>query len=360
LPSSGGGPGRTTEAEAVAAVIRQALEVAIEAQASPEVTRAEAEADLPAEIVADIGEVAGDSRRSYVVGLLVMLALPGVRGEALDLTVPPLGGRAMTQKTGTVLADLHIPAPKDAFENIGKNSKVLTRGNFPAFDRVLVWASGDDADLGQVEAAYSFVVVLLAQTARSVAPKPRALRLARLTFATTQQLLDDMLDMPSQGAHEQFIVAAVLNAALEQVGSGERVETKNLNASDKSSRAAGDVVVYRKGEIVAALETTANDWRDKISPVLESLKNYKPGRSIIIAPIAAGEGGEAIEAVTPEDIAVLDIRGFVAVGLAVLNRPGKERALLMLYDYLDRDCPSAEVVNAYVARLGAAGLVDDD
>jgi hypothetical protein len=117
----------------------------------------------------------------------------------------------------------------------------LTRGNVAQFDAFLHWAK--DADQPSREAALSLACAAVAATARPVLPMPELNRSA-LTFARLAELLHELLDTPSGGAFEQFAVAALLHTLVDNHGEARaRVETKNLNASDRSAFVAGDVQV---------------------------------------------------------------------------------------------------------------------
>jgi len=141
----------------------------------------------------------------------------------------------------THLLTRHIPTSSDVFQNIGKNSMSLVRGNEPEFDSLLEW--GAAATLDQVTAALDLAAAALAAKSRPVLPLP-SLRQSKLTFAATMGLFDALLATPSEGVHEQFVFASALHALVAQTGQvGLRVTTKPINASDQSSGTAGDVQV---------------------------------------------------------------------------------------------------------------------
>src|SRR6202011_2537625 len=134
------------------------------------------------------------------------------------------------------LAERHIPAVADAYQNIAKNSTDLARGNIPSFDNFLRWASKTGVDRRALGAAFEYVCSKVAATSRPVSPMPR-LDLSALTFSNVSGLFGAMLNTPSEGAHEQFIIAALLHALIQQTDAGGyRVETKKLNSSDASSK----------------------------------------------------------------------------------------------------------------------------
>ena len=210
---------------------------------------------LPKEISADLRAVLADSRISYRDGVMIQFAYGQVTPGS-DLTRRAAGARSVAQQLGTFLAERHIRHVKDAYQNIAKNTDVLTRGNVPEFDRLLHWAT--KADPASREIALRYACAGVAATARPVRPMPTVNRSA-LTFGRMVTLLGGLLDTPSGGAFEQFTVAALLTTLVgdNAVGS-HRVETKNLNASDRSSYAAGDVQIVTGRRVVEAFEVTAN------------------------------------------------------------------------------------------------------
>lgn len=316
-----------------------------------------ARASLPPEVLADLDSVLADRRISYRDGVLIQLGY-GVVDPALDLTLRPEGARGMAQQLGVFLADRHITAVKDAYQNIAKNTDRLARGNVPEFDRLLHWATG--AGMPEREAALGLACAAVAATARPVLPMPELNRSA-LTFARTTGLLLDLLTAPSGGAYEQFAFAALLHTLVASHAADQvRVETKSLNASDRSSFAAGDVQLATGSRAIEAFEVTANSWRTKMDGASKTIRDNDLSRLHIVAARPEGERGAVAErlAELAEDVAVLDVRQAVEVLTAVLTRPQRAEALRRLYEYLDRYQPDTGRVNLLVERLRDADLVE--
>ncbi len=325
--------------------------------ASGEAVIAVAREALPPEVVADLESVLADRRISYRDGVLIQLGY-GLIDAELDLTMRPEGGRGMAQHLGVFLSERHITAVKDAYQNIAKNTDRLARGNVEEFDRLLRWAT--DAGQGEREAALDFACASVAATARPVLPMPDLNR-SSLTFARTTGFLLDLLTVPSGGAYEQFSFAALLhtlvgNHAADQV----RVETKSLNASDRSSFAAGDVQIATGNRPIEAFEVTANNWATKIDEASKTIRDNDLSRLHIVATRPDDQRGTVNERLVQlaEDVAVLDVRQAVEVITAILTRPQRAEALVRMYEYLDRYQPDTERVNEVVRRLRAAGLVE--
>ena len=325
--------------------------------ASGELAAAEARAALPEEPVADLDAVLAHRYLSYRDGIMIQLAY-GLEVPEADLTQRQEGARGFAADLGTFLAQRHISGVKDAYQNIGKNNVSLTRGNVPRFDSFLRWATG--ATQAEREAALRLACASVAATARPVLPMPELNRSA-LTFARIVALLSGLLDTPSGGAFEQFAVAALLHTLIDNHGEGRvRVETKNLNASDRSAFVAGDVQVASGSRVLEAFEVTANDWRTKLAGASKTIRDNDLSRLHIVAARPEGERaavGAALRELA-EDVSVLDARQVVEVLAAVLTRPQRADALTRLYEYLDRYQPDTGRVNLLVERLRQAGLVE--
>jgi hypothetical protein len=204
--------------------------------------------------------------KSYRVGMVVQLAYGAAADGHLDLTKRHTGARGpngVAGRCGTYLKERHVVASVDAYQNIAKNADTLTRGNHSEFDAFLKWVSEPERTKEQIRAALNYACLRIAQTARPIKSLPE-IDGAKLGFAAVMELFDDMLRANSGGAHEQFIVAALLHARVQQGGGRQHVDTKRLNASDQSSRSAADIQVKSGTKIDEAFEVTANDWTEKL------------------------------------------------------------------------------------------------
>ncbi len=308
----------------------------------------EARAHLPPEIVEALNQLCARPD-SYRDALLVVLAVPLVRGAPVDLTQRTPGGRSASGKIGRLLRELHIRGVDEAFQNIAKNSRTLTRGNNVTFDSLLRWSTSIN-DLNRIDVAYNYVAASIASTARTVAARP-SLRPAKLTFPAVIALFEEMLRRPSAGAHEQYIVAALLEAAAQ---GSYRVNTKRLNVSDVSAGVASDIQLISP-LVLEAIEVSANHWTTKEGQARATMQRYDLPRTHIIAQVDWADY-LALDHALDVDISVIDVRAAVSTLLALLTRPQREAALLRLYELLDSNLPSPDLVNAYVAQLGARGL----
>lgn len=296
--------------------------------------------------------------KAYRVALVIQLAYGLAADEPLDITVRHPGARGangVAGRCGALLKDRHVVASKDVFQNIGKNTTNLARGNFPDFDAVLAWASKPARTKDQLTALLEFACSAIAATARPVLKLPE-IDQSKLTFAAIMTLFDEMFRTPSAGAHEQFIVAALLQARLEQEGRSQYVDTKNLNASDQSSRSAADVQIKSGTRVDEAYEVSANDWATKLADAVPTMKAHDLARLHILARV--DDPASMLKALSglAEDISAIDLRAFVSVHTDELRKQFRAAALVRLYELLDRYQPNVELVNAYVTRLGKQGL----
>lgn len=364
-----------SEADRIEALARQTLVQYVEDEGSREAAAAAARTALPNDVIERLDALLANPD-SYRDALLVLLAVPLVRGQPTILTKRQSGWRSASRGIGRVLRELHIRGVNESFENIGKNSPALVRGNNDAFDETLRWASriatlideGTDGgvaeantgamneELDAVQHAYRYVSAGVAATARTVLPRPR-LRFAALTFARVMGVLEETLAAPSSGAHEQYVIAALLEALLSD--SGTRVTTKSLNASDRSSRTAGDVEVVARGRLLEGIEISANDWREKLAQAEAIVREHGLPRAHVVAAVDREGVYVELAAATDRDVSVLDVRATVPVLVAFLDRRGRESALLRLYELLDEHLASPELVNRYVTRLRDAELAGE-
>jgi hypothetical protein len=305
--------------------------------------------------------VLASTNLSYRDGLLIQFAY------RLTMTNPTVGlnvaerhsgARSVAAQVGTFFSENHIPAVKDAYQNIGKNSTNLVRGNFREFDALLLWASKTTTSLGDIASVFAYGCAHVARTARAVKQMPQVDR-AALSFAKVGALAQELFKMGSGGAYEQFVIAALLQALVEQSNlAGVRVETKTLNASDKSSRAAGDIQILSGNRVIEAYEVTANAWRTKLAGAGKTIKDHDLARMNIIAKADNEPLGMLLAelAQKTDDVAVLDLGHYASALIATLTRPFRAAALARLYEYLDRYQPDVALVNSYVDALISSKL----
>jgi hypothetical protein len=306
---------------------------------------------IPTEQLDALGMVVDKSDPSYRDALLIQLAYGTASTASLDLTRRQVGGRGVAQRLGKWLAQNHIKSVSDCFQNIGKNTENLVRGNDKSFDAILTWLSSGQLQDTQFRALLDYAVARVAARARPVKPMP-SLILSRLTFARVCGLLNRLFEETSKGAYEQYAFAALLQSVVEGWGSGLRIETKNLNASDKSAKSAGDVQVMTGPRVIDAYEVTANDWSSKLRGASQTIKDHDLSRAHIVADVAE-TFSDVIEKLKAEsaDISVLPIKTTCYLLVSVLTRQKREDALRRMYELLDRYQTDVAVVNGFVEAL---------
>ncbi len=338
-------------------VINEALARFLRSPESAEESSTSAKAKLPGEIATKLATVLALREASYRDGIIIQLAF-GLKEPLLDLTKRPEGGRSVAQRLGSLFKASHIKGVADAYQNIAKNTNELCRGNQADFDDILRWANGVDPSTRAV--AFEYVLASVALTARPVQPMP-ALRRGELTFISVSKLLDELMGIPSNGAHQQFSVAAFLHAVIDEFGMGGpgglRVETKRINASDASSKTAGDIQILRGNRVEEAFEVTANEWSTKLDSARSAVREADLPRAHIIAAVSASfiDDAAKLEA-TNIDLSVIDVEALLRTLTAVMRKPAREAALMRLHDLLDRYQPDVDRVNAYVDLLRKHGL----
>ena len=298
------------------------------------------------------------TKRSYRVVAIIQLAFGLASDERLDLTVRPQGtrgARGVGGRIGRFLLEHHVTAPDDAYQNLGKNSDKLVRGNFAEFDAFLESAAGETRTKEQLRAALDYACLHIAASARPVLPFPEIVQ-DRLTFAAVTGLLVEMIGAGSRGVHEQFITAALLHARVLQESGQQIVETKNINASDESSRTAADVQLKLGTRVVEAYEVTANLWIEKLAGASATMRAHDLARLHILAKVDdIPQMLHELDKVA-DDVSAIDLRAFFSVLVAELRKQFRAAALKRLYELLDRHQSDNQLVNSYVALLSSHGL----
>jgi hypothetical protein len=271
----------------------------------------------------------------------------------LDPTRRPAGARGVGGLLGDFLAQHHIQGTADAYQNCGKNDNNLVRGNHPQSDSFLIWCK--EASRAQLDACFDYICAELASYARPVSPMPELVP-GRLTFGEVMGLFVELLALPSEGAYQQYIVAALLDVFQQFAHTGYYVETKPVHASDKSSKAAGDVVLAAGTKAQEAYEVTANAWQTKTVGAVQKLREHSLRSVHIVAAVDDyAEMTDGLKAVQG-DVSVVDLHGFAATMLSVMPKIYRSLLLERLYEYLDGYGQNTDRVNEYVGKLIGRGL----
>ena len=304
---------------------------------------------------------------SYRDGIIPVLAWPLVRKQITDVTVRPSGLRAAGDRIAQVLPELRIRGSKGPFQVIGKNNTSLVRGNNEPWDWMLRWASnqqeGTPVDLDLLEAAFTVAVGAVAAHARALSDMP-ALLPARLTHQRCMALADELFREHSEGAYQQYVIAALLKALIEQERgperAGSRVETKGINEAD-AARGQSDIELRQGQRLVEGIEVSANPWEQKLTQARAAIEAGL-SRAHVIAAVRPDDYQtfDHLLATENRDISILDLRAVASVILAVLDKPHRELALSELYRYLVLHTTGVDSVNTYVRLLKERQLTLED
>lgn len=305
---------------------------------------------------------------TYRDGALIVLAYAVDAGTAASVATPPAGRRGVAQKLAIILDELHVPATRDAFQTLAKGTSTLLGRHRHSWNQLLGWAAHQET-IEPIEQAMGYLAAGIAATARDLPTLPE-LDVARFSFARLVGVVEDLLGVPSGGAHEQFVFAALLHAEAEERG-GRRVETKVLSATDASAGTAADVQLLEGGLVVEAYEVTANPWRTKVVQAAAVLRHYDLLRIHIVAPGPAPSGQHIEDALTAAalpaglvagsvDLSVLDVGQECRSLVHRLTRPGRRTALAKLWEHLVVRQPNDQLVAQLVARVEAADLSIQD
>lgn len=293
---------------------------------------------------------------TYRDAALAILAFPAAAARPLDVTRRLPSDRAVTGYLEKLLDNLDIRARRDALQTIAKGSASLIGRARESWNELLAWA-GQQQDTTEIERAFYYLAKGIAATARNLPELPR-IDATKLTFAALTGLFDEMLATPSGGAHEQFIFAALLDAAVEEAGRG-RVATKSLSAADAPGSTAADVQILDGGIVAEAYEVTANEWRSKVGQALQILGQHDLRRVHIVASAAGVTKAELrAEIPTEADVSVLDVREEVHSLTHRLQRPGRRAALMKLYEHLAQRQPRDDLVGRFVELLNERSLIE--
>lgn len=292
-------------------------------------------------------------------GILTLLAMELAHGDLIDWRSQPLHNpaRSASRFLGSELYPrLHIAGSPEALQTGVKGTGTYMDRSNETWRAVLSWAS-DQTDLEPIEAAYLYLASSIAATARAL-PELPALDTPRLTFGRIFALVDEMLNRPSGGAHEQLLFAAFLGAWRQQVDLPGFVETKHINAADAAAGTAADIQVKQGGQVMEAYEVTSEQIDSKISQASRTLRHHDLPRINVLAKRVGKLTAQELKSLLPSDadISALDIREEIRSLVAALDKPHRRQALEALYRLLVDKQPDDALVKAYVTALFREGL----
>lgn len=255
---------------------------------------------------------------------------------AIDVRYRLRGGRTAAQVLSKGLKARRIPATMDCFTvpALGHGTDLLVQGKNQPWDEFIDRVNGI-ASVSQLSAVRDYIAWQLAgQAVPQISLKP--LPEDALTFGRFQALLTELMQIESEGAVQQFGIAALLRAYHEQEATGLSVRTKKVFAPDRFSKALGDIEVVDQdvcGKVVDAYEVTLRGWTDRLDEAEEKAALGGLGRIHIVADVAEDpvQIAKILSHHRSTDIIVLDYRCFIGALAAALDLRHRGKAV----DYWD-------------------------
>jgi hypothetical protein len=161
-----------------------------------------------------------------------------------------------------------------------------------------------------------------------------------LTFMRAKALFYQLLEVPSEGHIQQFLVAALLSEY--RTRHSIEVVTHHPHAADTYDDTAGDIEEYQEERLLRAYEVTVRpDWQNRISNFQRKMDRFGLSKYIIIAEGINTDEQWAVPArmalaLAPygRDIAVVDIRDVLNFLAAELTPTELRAAVNRAYEYL--------------------------
>jgi hypothetical protein len=159
-------------------------------------------------------------------------------------------------------------------------------------------------------------------------------------YARSLDLCSRLLEIPSEGHIQQFLVASFLYIHRRRYG--HVIRTHHPHASDKFDRTAGDIEEFRDDMLVAAYEVTVrDDWKNRLSDLARKatsagLKRYAVFAANVRKDPKLFPAEKLVEFVEPLtfDLAVVDLSDFFNVFCSELSSAEIQEAIKHCYQLL--------------------------
>lgn len=263
-----------------------------------------------------------------------------------------------------LLAPMNIPATKGPFQSSsfrGGYASPQVRNN--GLRRFVVWYSAPDRSFDELVAlAERLGQEFLARGVELPAlPKIAA---SRLTFTNFRLFRERLLSQGSGGAFEQYLLAGLLQQEIAMMGTGLRVQTKNVGANDAATRSGGDIEVRHGQVLLRAYEVTANHWSSKLTQMDSSAAAGLDEVTLVASGVAGADSAEIVATLGIKadqlgiDAAVVDLDGLLDVVSSRISRHARSEAILFLYQCLARwHRRQPELITRLVSTLHVLNLV---
>ena len=249
------------------------------------------------------------------------------------------GDRTVSEHISRVLGSYNIPATDGAMQSSTYRAGYqAAQAADPAVRDFLQWLAASPS-LGEVEALFRQLARAFAGLELAFAELP-PLDPDAFSFVATRGLIERLRGRPSQGAYEQYLVAALLHEEFALVHPSWRVETKPIRAADSPSRTPGDVQVRRHLALVHAIEVSAIDWHDKVSQAGHTGRRTSTCQVTVVAPaggLSANALADALVAARVPagvDVAVIDLTSFLDAVSARLTPASRAAAVRLVHQHL--------------------------
>ncbi len=305
---------------------------------------------------------------------LVLCAFCVAEQRVLSLVIPSddlaatrlAGDRTVSEHLSRELYKLGVPATKGAFQSSTyRGGYLAAQAQASGLAKYISWLSEPGRSLIDVRALFDGLAGTFAGLAVSFPDLP-ALDSSRFTFLATRSLIERLRGFHSQGAYEQYLVAALLQEEYSSINPVWRIETKRVGSADAPAGVSGDVQVRRRMALVHAIEVSSSDWALKIEQAVRLARNGESHQVTIVAPAASLSSHSLAEALgdfdaQDADIAVVDLDSFLDGVSARLTPAARAAAMRALYGFLvqwERTRP--DLVQHLVDSIQEAVLVADD
>jgi hypothetical protein len=251
------------------------------------------------------------------------------------------GDRTVSEHISRVLGRFNVPATDGAMQSSTYRAGYqAAQAADPAVRDLLQWLSAGPG-LDEVEVLFRHLARAFAELELAFAELP-VLTADAFSFVAMKRLVERLLAHPSQGAYEQYLVAALLHEEFALVHPSWRVETKAVGAADLSSQTPGDVQVRQRQALVQAIEVSANDWQGKLRQAAQTGRRTSTRQVTVVAPAGGLTADELAGAISSArlpagvgvDVAVVDLPSFVDAVSARLTPQSRAAAVRLVHRHL--------------------------
>jgi len=263
------------------------------------------------------------------------------------------------------LQENQIPGSKGPYLNVfrrqvkfdaGTRDGLRDKAGYDAFLRILdhLEAERSDQRLRDLLIYLLYRFVLL----REESNIPLA-RIHRLSLRQYGSLIERLLQTPSGGLLPVLVVASMLRAIKDTFELDWAIDCQDINVSDRSARAGGDITVSRGGSVLMAVEVTeravdearvVSTFRTKIAPA--GIADYIFLVNLELIEDAAIRQADHYFA-QGHEMNFVDIRGWILNSLVTIGQSGRASFNERLQEALSAGATPQQVKAAWNSAIGA-------